>query len=67
MATRSQTNQGKTKEKYGNEVDYLKNYLNNQDMQSLYDHFEHVRCRLRTAGWRLEILQSGDQNALEKV
>ena len=32
------TNQGKTKKSMGNEVDYFKTYLNNQDMQSLYDH-----------------------------
>ena len=37
-------------------------------MQSLYDPLEHVRCRLRTTtGWRLKFLQSGDQNAREKV
>lgn len=61
------TNQGKTKKSMGNEVDYLKNYLNNQDMQSLYDHLNMFGADYAQQGGGWKFLQSGDQNALEKV
>lgn len=61
------TNQGKTKKSMGNEVDYLKNYLNNQDMQSLYDHLNTFGADYAQQGGGWKFLQSGDQNALEKV
>ena len=60
------TNQGKTKKSMGNEVDYLKNYLN-QDMQSLYDHLNMFGADYAQQGGGWKFLQSGDQNALEKV
>lgn len=61
------TNQGKTKKSMGNEVDYLKNYLSNNDMQSLYDHLNMFGVNYAQQGGGWKFLQSGDQNALEKV
>lgn len=61
------TNQGKTQKSMGNEVDYLKNYLKNNDVQSLYDHLNTFGVGYAQQGGGWKWLQSGDQNALEKV
>lgn len=61
------TNQGKTQKSMGNEVDYLKNYLKNNDVQSLYDHLNTFGVDYAQQGGGWKWLQSGDQNALEKV
>lgn len=60
-------NQGKTQKSMGNEVDYLKNYLKNNDVQSLYDHLNTFGVDYAQQGGGWKWLQSGDQNALEKV
>lgn len=59
------TNQGKTQKSMGNEVEHLKNYLNNNDQQSLFDHLNTFGVDYAQQGGGWEWLQSSDQNALE--
>ena len=61
------TNQGKTQKSMGNEVDYLKSYLSNNDYQSLFEHLNTFGVDYAQQGGGWKFLQSADQNGLEKV